>query len=150
MRAPLFSRPNRHLGAFTLVEVSISIGVVAFAMIAMLGLIPVGLTTFQEASTLSVRSQIVQAISNEIARSDSANIQGRDYFFDNEGNVLEENQPGRIYTATVTVDTLARLENLGVNRNAGQRVIINIKNVRTENTAGPNAEMSYPIIIPNT
>jgi uncharacterized protein (TIGR02598 family) len=138
----------RRASGFTLVEISISIGVVAFAMIAMLGLLPVGLTTFQEASTLSVRSQIVQAISNEIARSDSTNIAATEYYFDNEGNRLEAGQVGRVYTASVSVANLD--EALGLNEDAGQRVIITVRNLRTQNTGGPDAELSYPIIIPNT
>src|SRR5687768_5119038 len=68
---------HRFRQGFTLVEVTLAIGVVSFAMIAMLGLLPVGLTTFQEASTLSVRSQIAQALASEVGRTDYANVIGK-------------------------------------------------------------------------
>lgn len=167
MKKPAMNIPSpRHLRAqraFTLVEVSVAIGVVSFAMIAMLGLIPVGLTTFQEASTLSVRAQIVQSITSEIGRSDSAHIKliarpvgssDQDLgfrYYDNEGNKLEsKTDPKRVYTALVETDTLDQLSSLDVNENSGQRVTIKVTNIRTEKAGGVNAEVTYPIIVPNT
>lgn len=139
-------------GAFTLVEVTLALGIVVFAMTAMLGLLPVGLTTFQEAATLSVRSQVVQAVASEIARADSANVTARIYFFDNEGNALSaESDPRRVYTATVQVESLATLSPLGVSANSGRRVIISVERHQGKGTGtGAGSVIDYPLIIPNT
>jgi uncharacterized protein (TIGR02598 family) len=135
---------------FTLVEVTVAIGIVAFAMIGMLGLLPVGLTTFQEASTTSIRAQIVQAITSDIARSDSSNISTGTHYFDNEGNSLETNGPKTVYTAVVNAADLVELANLGVSKESGRRVTIKVTNIRTQKAGGPNAEVTYPIIVPTT
>lgn len=55
---------------FSLVEVTLTIGVVAFAFVALLGLLPTGLTVFREAMDTTVTSQIVQRITSELQETD--------------------------------------------------------------------------------
>ena len=54
------------LKAFTLVETVLAMGIVVFAMLPILGLVPVGLGNLRDAISLTVESQIVQGLSNEI------------------------------------------------------------------------------------
>lgn len=56
--------------AFSLVEVVLAIGVVAFAFVAIFGLLPVGLTTFREAMGTTVGGQIAQRVLNEAQQTD--------------------------------------------------------------------------------
>lgn len=56
--------------AFTLVEVVLSIGIVAFAFVAVLGLLPAGLSNFRQAMETSVGSQIAQRIIAEAQQTD--------------------------------------------------------------------------------
>jgi uncharacterized protein (TIGR02598 family) len=49
-------------GAFSLVEVVLAIGVVAFAFVAILGLLPAGMTQFRQAIDTTVCAQIAQRV----------------------------------------------------------------------------------------
>jgi len=55
----------RRQGAFSLVEICMAIGIVAFAFTTIVGMLPVGLTIFRKANDISVSSQIVQRVINE-------------------------------------------------------------------------------------
>jgi uncharacterized protein (TIGR02598 family) len=57
-----FQSAASHLRAFSLVEVVIAVGVVAFAFVAILGLIPAGLTQFRQAIDTSVCAQIATRV----------------------------------------------------------------------------------------
>lgn len=105
--------------AFSLVEVTLAIGVVAFAFIGVFGLIPTGLNTFHQAVDASVGSQIAQKVINEAQQTDfdtltdSANLpqnsgtsagysfQGPKVgspalrYFDEQGNELPASAAGR-------------------------------------------------------
>ncbi|GAT32590.1 Verru_Chthon cassette protein B [Terrimicrobium sacchariphilum] len=56
--------------AFSLVEVTIAIGIVAFAFVALVGVLPVGLQTFRRAVDASIGAQITQRILNDIQQTD--------------------------------------------------------------------------------
>jgi uncharacterized protein (TIGR02598 family) len=55
---------------FSLVEVTLAIGIVSFAFLAILGLIPIGLQTFRSAIDTSVSAQIFQRVINEAQQTD--------------------------------------------------------------------------------
>jgi uncharacterized protein (TIGR02598 family) len=81
--------------AFSLVEVVLAIGVVSFAMMAMLGTLPVGLKSAQESrsqvATANIARQLqgeLQQISFNAASSDTLTVQnlaGTPYYFTLEG-----------------------------------------------------------------
>ena len=58
------SRFENHSGlhGFSLVEVVIAVGVAAFALVALLGLLPSGLKTFKSTMNTAVGSQIAQRV----------------------------------------------------------------------------------------
>lgn len=56
--------------AFSLVEVTLSIGVVAFAFVSLFALIPVGLDTFREGMGTTVGAQIAQRVIAEAQQTD--------------------------------------------------------------------------------
>lgn len=66
--------------AFSLVEVVLAVGVVAFAFVAIMGLLPAGMTQFRQAIDTSVCAQIAQRVIMEAQQTDfdiltdSANI----------------------------------------------------------------------------
>lgn len=75
MDVPGFSNPRRFTGrvargAFSLVEVTLAIGVVAFAFVALVGMLPVGLQTFRRAVDASVGAQIAQRVVNDVQQTD--------------------------------------------------------------------------------
>ena len=56
--------------AFTLVEVTLAIGIVAFAFVAVFGLIPTGMTAFRRAMDVSIGSQIAERVINDAQQTD--------------------------------------------------------------------------------
>lgn len=99
---------------FSLVEVVLSIGIVAFAFVAMFGLIPAGLSTFRQAVENSLGSQIVQRLINEAQQTDFTTLiaapTGPLRFFDDQGNEVTSIQDS-IYSAEVTVTAPTTLPN---------------------------------------
>ncbi len=56
--------------AFSLVEIALALGIMAFALVAVFGLMPLGMTTFKKAMDLSVGSQIAQRVMGDAQQSD--------------------------------------------------------------------------------
>lgn len=105
---------NASKKAFSLVEVVIAIGIVSFALLPMLGLLPIGLSTFKKAIDTTVISQIVQKIGNEAQQSDFDGIQtyapNEFRYFDDQGTeVGVATKANAIYQARLIV--IADLDN---------------------------------------
>jgi uncharacterized protein (TIGR02598 family) len=118
---PRSHRPSRHRKGFSLVEVVLSIGIVAFAFVSVLGMIPTGLSTFRQAMDTSVGSQIAQRVINDALQTDfdvlvdedsSSVPQSADYtfrapdkdggafrYFDEEGTEIVVEPPDRALTS---------------------------------------------------
>src|SRR4051812_25122874 len=58
--------PSRSRAGFSLVEVALAIGIVAFAFVALLGLIPTGLNTFRQAIDKKNETAIVQDLNSMV------------------------------------------------------------------------------------
>src|SRR3954468_2269565 len=65
-----FSSHRQRSRGFSLVEVVIAVGVVAFAFVAILGLIPAGMGQFRQAIDTSVCAQIAQRVINDAQETD--------------------------------------------------------------------------------
>ena len=66
---PLSPRSGQTAG-FTLVEVSIAVGILAVALVALLGLMPAGMTNFRKAMDTSITAQIAQRILLDMQQAD--------------------------------------------------------------------------------
>lgn len=55
---------------FSLVEVAVALGIVAFGMMAVFGLLPAGMDTFRQSINTTVSSQILQKVINEAQETD--------------------------------------------------------------------------------
>lgn len=86
-----YTRPLKPEGsvAFTLVEVLLALGIVAFAFMALCGVLPVGLQTYREAMDATYRANIVRVISAELTQAPYSEIDdslnGRTRFFSDQG-----------------------------------------------------------------
>lgn len=108
---------------FTLIEVAIALGIIAFALVALLGMLPVGLTTFHDAKRNTVDARIIQQLTAMLQLSDwsspsgtntsespEAGYIGTEYYFDSYGNQLgtSRNLPKDlnqiVYTAQISVN----------------------------------------------
>ena len=106
---------------FTLVEVIISLGVVAFGFIAILGLLPKGLTTFRSAMDNSVGAQIAQKVLNDSQQQDFdtliANGNSRSVrYFDDQGNELP-NKSRAIYHVNTRILVSTGMPGESINTN---------------------------------
>lgn len=99
--------PSRS-GAFTLVEVTMSIGLVSFALLTMIGLMPAGLRALRDSTQQSINSQILQQISSGLvvksfaSRTDFSGFGGTNLYFDEEAQPLTSSSGAR-YKAAITV-----------------------------------------------
>jgi uncharacterized protein (TIGR02598 family) len=131
------------LTGFSLVEVAISLAVVSFSMLSILGLVPMGLTNLRQAMNNTVQSQIVQSITSEEQLTSFVNLQNTSYYYDADGNTTSpSSQP--VYTATVTISQVSG-SSFPVNlANSADKVTIAIVN-KTQ----PAQTNIYSIIIAN-
>lgn len=140
--APLFKLTRR---AFSLVEAVISIGIVSFAMMGILGMVPVGLATFRNAMNLTVESAIVQEVSGELQRTDHADLAATNLYFDEQGlRVAGASDSARIYSAEVLAPQPLDAASL-VAPAAASTVAIKICN-----RAEPAVTNRYAVIIPHS
>ena len=92
----LAPKPRQSQG-FSLVEVALALGIVAFAFVSLFGLLPVGLSTFRNAIDTTNESRIVQSFVSKVIATDFENLESKvDYassqeivYFDEEGALVD-------------------------------------------------------------
>ncbi len=95
-------------GGFTLVEVTIAIGIISFALLGLIGLLPAGLGALRDSVEQSMNAQIVRRISGDLvvrsfaSRTDFSSFSGATLFFDEEAQLLAGSAGAR-YRAVVAV-----------------------------------------------
>ena len=65
-----------HNAAFSLVEVALALGIMAFALVSVFGLMPIGMNSFRQTVDLSVGSQIAQQVIDEAQQADFNTLTG--------------------------------------------------------------------------
>jgi uncharacterized protein (TIGR02598 family) len=108
-RAARDSRPYllRNL-AFSLVEVTLALGLVSFALIASMGLISIGLNSAKESVDDTVTSLIFQVVSIRVRGEKLQNTNLGPYYFDQDGLPLESaTDKAAYFQATVKVQPVA-------------------------------------------
>ena len=84
--------PRYRQGAFSLVEVTLALGIVGFAFVSILGMLPIGLTTFHKAMDASVTAQIAQRVIGSVQQTDFslvADAPTSARYFDEEGEEVD-------------------------------------------------------------
>jgi uncharacterized protein (TIGR02598 family) len=88
--SPANLRRQQH--GFSLVEISLALGIIAFAFIALLGLLPIGLQTFRTAIDTGNEARIVQSLFSRLLATEFEKVQTLDFenskeifYFDEEG-----------------------------------------------------------------
>jgi uncharacterized protein (TIGR02598 family) len=102
--------PQRFSRGFSLVEVVIAMGIVVFAFIPLLGLIPMGLNTSRQAVDTTVEAQIVQQMTSQVQQTAFSSLTGLNneglLYFDANGNTISS-ASGAVYKACFSVTTSA-------------------------------------------
>lgn len=117
---PVTFRKFQGCRAFSLVEVVMALGIVSFAFMGILGMIPIGLSTTRQAIDFTVQSQISQKINAaalQTSFADLDNVAG-EMEFDEEGNLLTSSggtSSTKIYKVQVDVDRSTVLYEGGAN-----------------------------------
>lgn len=97
----------RCCSAFSLVEVTLAMGVMAFALVATFGLLPTGLNTFRASMDRTVGAQISQTIISERSKQDFSDLTSTTdpviVHFNDEGQETEENADDSVFAAQVEV-----------------------------------------------
>ncbi len=89
--------------AFSLVEVILALGVFTFALMGLIGLLPMGLSNLKKAIDTTTEARIVQRISNELSQTEYDQIPDfATYYFDENGQILSNSSDGYIYAAQFT------------------------------------------------
>lgn len=105
-RIPYLARDAQERVGFSLIEVTIAMGVMAFAAIAILGIIPNGLTAATRSSQTTIAARLAAEVQSEIQQvgfaSFSTNSTNTTYF-DGDGKLLPNNT-GAVYDVYRSVE----------------------------------------------
>ncbi len=133
--------------AFSLIETTLAIGIVAFAFVGILGLMPIGLTSFRKAMDMSTNSRIVQQVATDLQQGTNVLAQQPILYFDEQGDRIASateadgtkalyyvnmvvapstTLPGGVSPdlATVTVEIVKNPENAALSRNPATLAVI--------------------------
>jgi len=118
--SPRFAR-ERNLEAFSLIEVTLALAVVSVAFIALLGMLPVGLNTFNRAIDSSTGTQICQSVVTQARQAQFSQLKtkyaNQVLKFDEQGEPATDDQSA-IYKAAVNISYLDKVRT-GVELGAG-------------------------------
>ncbi|MDR0534502.1 MAG: Verru_Chthon cassette protein B [Verrucomicrobiales bacterium] len=128
-----FSRRRCKREAFSLVEVTMALGIMAFALVSIIGLVPSGLSTFRQTVNISVGSQIVQQVVADLQQSGTLPEQPEWRYFNDQGQEYTSaadrgtgNNEPVIYYVNVMVDPQVTLP--GGDSSSLARAVIEIVN----------------------
>jgi|SRR4051812_18024685 uncharacterized protein (TIGR02598 family) len=102
-----------HAGGFSLVEVALAIGIIAFAFIALFSLMPTGLTTYRSAIDTGNETWILQGMNSMVQTTDFSKIDdlsfkksGEIFYFDEEGKATDREKQAPAASAEVKATRL--------------------------------------------
>lgn len=102
---------SKRQAAFSLIEVVMALGIAAFCLVALLGLMPVGLKTIRDARGDSLRAEILKAMGNFAQQTDYSllgTLNGTTNYFDiNASRVTNSTSPDAIYEAVLSTKTVS-------------------------------------------
>ena len=99
----------RQASGFTLVETALALGIVSFALVALMGTVPAGLQASRSATDLTVTTLIGERLTSMVQQtgwSSYSTLESSYYYFDDQGEPLAAvatGQPpaGALYTAMI-------------------------------------------------
>ncbi len=72
--SPVSQSPRKSRQGFSLVEVAIAVSILAVALVALLGLLPGGMSNFRKAMDISVTAQIAQRIIHDMEQAEFSEV----------------------------------------------------------------------------
>ncbi|MES2569658.1 MAG: Verru_Chthon cassette protein B [Verrucomicrobiota bacterium] len=109
---------------FSLIEITLSLGIIAFAFVALFGLLPVGLTVFRNSVDIANETWIMQDLNTMVQVTEWPQVRelghdksGEIYYFDEEGRMtdselrpssIEAVKAKRLYAVKLIIDDFSR------------------------------------------
>lgn len=147
------TRRERDCRAFSLVEVTLAIGIISFGMLAMLGFMPVGLGTMREAMDQTIQAQIVRTVSSEakLLRFDQIDdfVDRSPLYFDLDG-VPQSAENTRTRFRVNLERRASTYPGSGAADLGGSLVTLWVEVGITEGTGSQDEPSAHPIFIPNS
>ena len=142
--------------AFSLIEVTLAIGLVSFCFLTVVGLMPVGLNALRLATGQTVEAEIVQKLSGQILLTPFSKLplekldggySGATFYYDQEGGeLLGSNTSNGIYSVTTSSTNAVVYPGSGTNSlNSLRLVQINVK--KTPGISGTN---TFNVYVPSS
>ena len=93
-----------HWGAgFSLVEVTLALGIISFAMVTLIGLLPVSYTSFRASARSVTSTQLAQRIFAEMQQTDFANLSPTNTFHDVQGAEVGQSDSKKVFDVNVQI-----------------------------------------------
>jgi len=104
------SPPKYPRQGFSLIECVIALGLLAFALVAMIGLLPIGLAQFKASKEETVQVEILKFIDTQVQQTEFADLpklaidlQAKPLAFNEEGFPVESGSIDRLYVTETSV-----------------------------------------------
>jgi uncharacterized protein (TIGR02598 family) len=147
MNGPVAMPISRWRGGFSLVEVTIALGVLSFAAVAIIGILPVGLTSMRQSMNQTVEAQIVRSIAAQAVTTSFTNL-ARTAYYDTDGQPLD-GAGGAYYTATITTAPSSYPGSQQSSTITNSLVSLTIQLVAQQNSAAVGTTNTYAIQVAN-
>jgi uncharacterized protein (TIGR02598 family) len=118
---------------FSLIEVTMALGIVAFAFMAVISLLPIGLGRLRDAVNTTVQAQIVQAVSARASVGDVAAMDDLTLYFDDQAMETVAGSETALYEVRTTVAPSVQVPGDGVNERI-KALTVSIRPMRSETT----------------
>lgn len=143
-RLPQQTCPHVAFG-FSLVEVTLALGIVGFAFLALFGMLPIGLKTFEGAVDSTVESQIAQSVittAHQSKFSELPSMHGQQQYFDEQGKSGQNiGAANYVYRTRVTVSSQTSIPVSNPNHKLATVL------VAIEKISGPNQQRNFSALI---
>jgi uncharacterized protein (TIGR02598 family) len=152
--------PRPHSRGFSLVEVTVAMGIVATVLVALLALLPYGMDSIREAKSTQVQARIANEIISELQVADwgsepaytkLARYNGQIRGYDSEGTLIEEkadkDKSDTIYKVKIEVPISEQMRLRGMPTDSGRyvrRVVVKVAFAPGDKTVDFEAD-KYPL-----
>lgn len=126
---------------FSMVEVTLALGVVTFAMVSTMGLFSAGLGLFRHAIDTSIQSQITQCVMGSVRQTDFSRLAAMKLYFDDQGKEVTDNtaisNKKYLYMADLSVQNPTQLPSSISNTTSTNLATVKVTITTVSNPASP-------------
>lgn len=137
---------------FSLIEVVLCLGIMSFAIVALLGLMPVGLQAFRQSIDVTTQAQIAQQITSEAQLADwsgpgNTYTNQPTYYYNDQGYRTTSSTSLTLYTVTIKLSQID-FRSIGIAASPPPSVATNLV-VEIVNKAHPQSTNKVQVILFN-